>query len=166
MPSYLTIPDIPGDSVAARRQGAIEIDSWSFGCSQASGAFGTGARTNRPDFTDLTLSCPAGSASPRLFEACATGRAIPEAVLTQERGQGESGAAVEVRLTDVRVGSYTVAGTADAVLDEFRLSFASIAFTVRVPRPDGRDGEPVTTIQPSVGSPVPTPASGGVWRPR
>lgn len=166
MPSYLAIPGVPGDSVADRHEGEIEIDTWSFGCSLATGSFGSGSRANRPDLTDLTLSCRAGSASPRLLDACATGRALPQAVLTREPGLGRSGLTTEVRLTDVRVSSYAVTGAADTVLDEFRLSFATVAFTVRVPRADGRAGDPVTTTQPSHGSPVPSPSSGGVWRPR
>lgn len=166
MPSYLAIPGIPGDSVADRHENAIDIDTWSFGVTVASGNFGTGARAGRPQFTDLTLSCRGGSASPRLFEACATSRVVPEAVLTSERGTGRGGVITEVRLTDVRVGTYTAAGGHDTVLDEFRLSFAAVTFTVRVPRADGRMGDPVTTTQPSQGSPVPSPASGGVWRPR
>lgn len=166
MPSYLAIPGIPGDSVADRHEHAIDIDTWSFGVTVASGTFGTGARTGRPQFTELTLTCRSGSASPRLFEACATGRTVPEAVLTSERGTGRGGMITEVRLTDVQVSTYTTSGGQDAMLDEFRLSFATVTFTVRVPRADGRSGDPVSTTQPSQGSPVPSPASGGVWRPR
>lgn len=164
MPSYLAIPGITGDSVAARHESEIEIDTWSFSCSLATGAFGTGARANRPDLTALTLTCRSGSASPRLLEYCATGRALPQAVLTHDRGAGS--AATEVRLTDVRVTGYTVTGAGDAMTDEFRLGFGTVAFTVRVPRPDGSLGDPVTTTQPAPGSPVPSPGSGGVWRPR
>ncbi|MFT4295463.1 MAG: type VI secretion system tube protein Hcp [Micropruina sp.] len=166
MPSYLAIPGIPGDSVASRHEGAIEVRSWSFGCSLATGNFGTGTRTNRPDFTELTLSCRSGTASPRLLEACATGRAIPEAVLSREQGLGRSGTTAELRLADVRVSGYTVTGDDELLLDEFRLSFASVTFTVRVPQADGRAGDTVTTTQPSTDSPVPIPASGGIWRPR
>ncbi|MFT3833035.1 MAG: type VI secretion system tube protein Hcp [Micropruina sp.] len=166
MPSYLAIPGIAGDSHADRHEGAIEIDAWSFGATVASGSFGTGARVGRPQFTDLTLSCRSGSASPRLFEACATGRMLPEAVLTSEQGPGRVGMTTEIRLIESRVSSYTASGGADVVLDEFRLSFASVSFTVRVPAADGRAGDPVTTTQPSQGSPVPSPASGGVWRPK
>lgn len=165
MPSYLAIPGVPGDSVADRHEGDIDIDSWSFGCSLATGAFGSGSRTNRPDFTDLTLSCHAGSASPRLLEFCATGRAVAQAVLTAEAGDAP-GTTVELRLSDVRVSGYTVTGSTDAVRDEFRLSFVTVSFAVGVPRPDGAAGDPVTTTQPSHGSPIPSPASGGVWRPR
>ena len=68
MPSYLAIPGITGDSVAAHHESEIEIDTWSFSCSLATGAFGTGARANRPDLTALTLTCRSGSASPRLLE--------------------------------------------------------------------------------------------------
>ena len=64
MPSYLAIPGIPGDSVAERHEGAIEVPAWGFGCSLATGTFGTGTRANRPDLSELTLSCRSGSARP------------------------------------------------------------------------------------------------------
>ena len=166
MPSYLTIPGIPGDSAADRHEGAIEIDDWAFGCTVASGSFGTGTRANRPEFSDLTLTCRSSSASPRLLEACATGRAIPGAVLAHDQGADRPVTTTEVRLIDIRVAGYTVSGRTDAGFDEVRLSFASVTFSVRVQRPDGRAGDPVTTTQPSSGSPVPAPGSGGVWRPR
>lgn len=166
MPSYLAIPGIPGDSVAQRHEGAIEVAAWSFGCTLATGTFGTATRSSRPDLSELTLSCRSGSASPRLLEACATGRVAPEAVLTREQQLGRSGMVTEVRLTDVRVSGYTVSATDDTMLDEVRLSYARVGFTVRVPHPDGRAGDAITTTQPAVGSPVPTPGSGGVWRPR
>lgn len=166
MPSYLAIPGIPGDSMTKGHEGAIEVASWTFGCSMATGSFGSGARVGRPEFSEVTLSCRSGSASPRLLEACSTGRLAPEAVLTREQGPERSGVVTEVRFTDVRVSGYTVSATDDTMLDEIRLSYARVTFTVRSPRPDGRAGDAITTTQPSVGSPVPSPGSGGVWRPR
>ncbi|MFT3970949.1 MAG: type VI secretion system tube protein Hcp [Micropruina sp.] len=165
MPSYLAIPEIPGDSVASRHEGEIEIDTWSFGCSLATGSFGLGSRTGRPDLTDLTLTCRSGRASPRLLEYCATGRALPQAVLSSGAGTGLAGT-TEVTLTEVRVSGYTATGTTEAMLDQFQLSFATVTFTVRMQLRDGSLGDPVTTTQPTAGSPVPSPGSGGVWRPR
>jgi len=167
MPDYLAIPGIPGDSTADRHEREIEVESWSFGCTQpVTGHAGSGARVARPDFTDLVVSCRGGSASPLLLEACATSRMIDEAVLTRQSGAERAGATTEVRLSGVRVRGYTVIGSGDELRDELRFGFARVTFTMRIQLPDGRLSEEVSTTQPSMQPPVPTPGSGGVWRPR
>ena len=174
MSSYLAISGIEGDSVDDRHPHAIELDYWRFGCEQpASDAVGTGARTGRARFTDATFTCRSSSASPRLLEACATGRHFPEAVLSLDVGEGDSGPATVVRFTEVQVRGYTATGGGPGLrpTDEFRLGFAGITFSVRRQRPDGRLGDEVSTTQPAPAEavkepPLPTPGSGGVWRPR
>jgi len=167
MPNYLAIPGIPGDSTADRHEQEIEVESWSFGCTQpAAGHAGSGARVARPDFTDLVVSCRGSSASPLLLEACATSRVIDEAVLTRQSEAGRGDPATEVRLNGVRVRGYTVIGSGDDLRDEVRFGFARVTFTMRGQLPDGRPGEAVSTTQPSIQPPVPTPGSGGVWRAR
>lgn len=176
MPTYLAITGIEGDSADARHPGEIEIDSWSFGCAANTpeGA-GSGVRTGRPRFTEATFTAHTGSASPRLLEACATARTIPEAVVTREAGEAPS-STIEARFTDVRVSHYTVNGGGGSfpMIEEFRLTYATVTYTVRIQQPDGRLGDPITTTQPAAGQPAPpiaeppapTPGSGGVWRPR
>lgn len=175
MPTYLAITGIEGDSTDARHPRTIEVETWSFGCSSTTiGDLASARRAGRPQFTEVSLTCRTGSASPRLLEACATARAMPEALITHEAGDGPS-ATIEARFTDVRVSRYTVAGGGSSgMIDEFGLSYAAVTYTVRTQQPDGRLGDPITTIQPAGGRPAPpiaeppapTPGSGGVWRPR
>jgi type VI secretion system secreted protein Hcp len=174
MPTYLAIPGIQGDAAAARRQGQIAVDGWSFGCATASAAHaGSGGGAGRFQFSEATFSGRGGRASPVLLQYCATGRAVPEAVLTQDSTGDENGGPItEVRFSDVRVTAYTVTGVADARADEFRLSFTRVTFSVRTHSLDGTVGAPVSTTQPAPPAPpateppLPTPGSGGVWRPR
>ena len=175
MPSYLAIPGIQGDSTAARHHGEIEVDAWSFGCSLAAATHhASGAGAGRPQFTEATFSCRGGRASPLLLEFCATGRSVPEAVLTQESTSEAGGQVTEVRFSDGRITSYSATGADAALRDAFRLSFTRVTFSVRTQRADGSLGAPVTTTQsvraqpvpPAPQPPLPTPGSGGVWRPR
>ena len=174
MPSYLAVPGIQGDSTAARHHGEIEVDAWSFGCSLAAATHhASGAGAGRPQFTEATFSCRGGRASPLLLEFCATGRSVPEAVLTQD-STNEDRPVTEVRFGDGRITSYTASGADAALRDEVRLSFTRVIFSVRTQRADGSLGAPVTTTQttraqpvrPAPQPPLPTPGSGGVWRPR
>lgn len=167
MPSYLVIPGIRGDSEARSHEGAIEVTSWTFGVAQlpTSGA-GSAARQGRPQFNAASFGCRGGPASPLLLEFCASGRLVDEAVFTQEPATGRAGS-TEARFSDARIISYAVIGDDDLRRDDFQLSYARVTFTVRGQRPDDSLAEPVTTTQPpGEAPPVPTPGSGGVWRPR
>jgi len=175
MPTYLAIPGIQGDAAAARHQGEIEVDAWSFGCATATPAHaGSGAGADRPQFSEATFGGRAGRASPLLLQYCATGRAVPEAVLTQDSTGERGGPQTEVRFSDARVTSYTANGVDDVQRDEYRLSFTRVTFSVRTQRADGGLGTAVSTTQPALmppappmpEPPLPTPGSGGVWRPR
>ncbi len=172
MPSYLAIPGIAGDSSAEQHRGELDVDIWGFGCSVGGPTnLGSGMGSGRAQFTEATFSCRGGRASPLLLEFCATQRAVAEAVLTRAPAGEPGGTVAEVRFADVRVTGYTVLGTEDYQRDDFRLSFSKVTFTMKVQRDDGSIGAPVTTTQPMVAGPVaeppvPTPGSGGVWRPR
>ena len=171
MPSYLAIPGIRGASLARRHEGAIELTSWTFGCSQVPpGGVGSGANIGPPQFTAVTFGCRGSQASPLLLEFCATSRQVAEVVCTQESGAGGS-VTTEARFSDARVIGYSVIGDEDDRRDAFQLSFDRVTFTVHGQRPDGSLADPVTTTQPAAEPqapppPAPTPSSGGVWRPR
>ena len=172
MPSYLVIPGIQGDSQAREHEGSIEIESWSFGVTQAEApASATGSGRGRPTFSAVTFACRGGRASPLLLQFCATGRHAAQAVLTQQSGTGLQAARTEVRFTDVRIVDYTASGGEADTRDEFRLGFARVTFSVRAQLADGALADAISTTQPATilpvaPPPIPTPGSGGVWRPR
>lgn len=173
MPSYLVIPGIQGDSQARGHEGSIEIESWSFGVAQAEqrGA-GSGRPVGRGTFSDATFACRGGRASPLLLQFCATGRQVAQAVLTQQPGTaGGQSATTEARFTDVRVERYTARGDDGDTHDEFTLGYAQVTFSVRPQLGDGAPADAISTTQPAAvpatsPPPIPTPGSGGIWRPR
>lgn len=167
MPSYLTLPGITGDAVADRHEGSIEIDQWSLSCRQAGDAGGVARRQGRAEFSDVTISCGGSSASPQLLQACATGKAMPEAVLVRDQPDGAAGlTTTEVRLSDVRVTDYSCSDNGVDLRDDFHLRFGRITFTSRRLRADGSIGDPVSTTQDTGGPAPPRPATGPVWRHR
>lgn len=165
MPTYLAIEGIPGDSVDKGHEGAIDVVSWWFGVSAPAGAQPAPGLRGRPEFTELFVTARTGTASPRLLTACATGQAFAGATLTQQSGTGRGGPVTQLGLTDVRIRAFRVNGTAGEAADALEISFSALTFSVRIPGPDGRLGDPVSTTQPPP-TPVPAPGSGGVWRPR
>jgi type VI secretion system secreted protein Hcp len=91
------------------------------------GAGGGGA--GRVEIDELSFVAPSSIASPSLFLACATGRHLPEAVLTGRRTGNKGGTrnVLVIRLKDVTVTSYNQSG-GDGELpeDEASLAFAEI----------------------------------------
>ena len=105
---FLNIEGVAGESQDATHKGEIELMSFSFGATQAGGhAFGSGGGAGKVSFQDLHFSAPVNKASPRLFQACATGEHFKKATLTcRKAGGGQAQEFLKVYLTDVLVSSY------------------------------------------------------------
>lgn len=168
MASYLTIPGIPGDSLADRHAGAIEVDRWSLGCSQVGDGVATGsARAGRVRFSDLQLTCAGSSASPLLLQACVAGKAVPEVVLACDQADAAAGGSgTELRLADVSITDYTASDDGTGPRDDFRLRFGRVSFSVAAQRPDGAATQPVSATVTAQAPAAATPPSTTPWRHR
>ena len=127
----LRIDGIPGDSAVDRHKGEIDIESYSWVESRAaSGAPGGGA-TGRVNAGSFHFSARSSQASPRLFQACASGQVLRSAVLTVWITQQER---QYWRMWDVTVHHYKNSLDLKKDLmswDEFSLDFARIEFDYR-----------------------------------
>src|SRR5579884_2014717 len=82
---YLKLDGIDGESRSAKFEGAIDIESFSWGLSNSGRAIGsaaTGAGAGKVSFQDIHLTSKVSKASPKLMLACASGKHIPNATLT------------------------------------------------------------------------------------
>jgi len=125
--SFLKVPDIPGPSVVAQHKGEIEVLGYSWGMSQ-SGSFVTGGSgAGKAEFEDLLLVARTSEASPLLWEACASGKHFPTAVLTSRRGGKQPLDFLKITLMDVVVTSYDLdAADEEPPLDQFTVGYAKI----------------------------------------
>ena len=79
-----------------------------------------------------------------LFLKCATGKAIPTAVLTARKA-GESGRDFySITLSEVWIASLTQEASDGAVVESVSLSFSKIAISYTPQNPNGSLGQPVT----------------------
>jgi type VI secretion system secreted protein Hcp len=141
---FLTIPSIPGEVVDDRHPGAIEVFSWSWAVSamtQAGGG-GAGGRAGKPTLSDVTLALRWDKATPRLFDACARGIRLPEALLSARR-QGATGDYVTVRLRDATVTSASTALAGEGPAVQITMGFATVTLTYQTQLADGSLGDPV-----------------------
>ena len=110
---FLKIDGISGESTDEAHKGEIEVESFSWGVSQTSTRLGSGAGAGRAAFQDLHFTTSVSKASPVLFQKCATGQHLKEAVLTCRKAGGEQREEfLKITLSDVLVSSYQAAGSA------------------------------------------------------
>jgi type VI secretion system secreted protein Hcp len=131
---FLRIDGIAGESTDAKHKGEIDVQTWSWGESQAIAANpgGGGAGTGKVSMTDLHISANLSKASPQLLLACAAGTHIKSAVLTGRKAGKAQAEFLTFSLSDVLVSSYQAGGaTAEAPLDSISLNFSKIEMTYR-----------------------------------
>jgi type VI secretion system secreted protein Hcp len=112
---FLKIDGVRGESTDSKHKDEIEIDSFSWGVSQAGTfAFGGGAGAGKVSFKDFHFTTRVNRSSPTLMLKCANGQHIKQAVLTARKSSSEGGGEefLKVTLSDVLVSSYQNAGTA------------------------------------------------------
>jgi type VI secretion system secreted protein Hcp len=138
---FLKIDGIPGESNDAKHKGEIEVDSFSWGATNAgSHASGGGGGTGKVVFNDLHFTTHVNKSSPLLMLACASGQHIKKAVLTCRKAGGDQQEYYTVTLEDVMISSYQTGGHAggDAIpTDQVSINFTSIKFEYKPQKADG-----------------------------
>ena len=128
---YLKIDGIKGESKKLGHLGEIEMDNWGFGETQSgTAAMGSGSAAGRVSMQDFHFSKPVDSSTPLLFQHCANGKLIKEAVFTTQR-TGESGGKpieyLKVIFGDVIISSHNVSGGGDGLpMESISFNFANV----------------------------------------
>jgi type VI secretion system secreted protein Hcp len=101
---FAKIGDIKGESFDNKHKGEIEVLSWSWGVSQSAGPTpGGGGGTGRASFSDFHFTHHVDRASPLLLAACATGRHIKDATVSQRNaGEGQQDYLI-IKMNDILV---------------------------------------------------------------
>lgn len=144
---FLKIDGIDGESTDDKHQGEIELDSWSFGGAQSATFQGSGgARSGKFSAQDFNFTAKISKASPRLFEACATGKHLPSVTMTGRRAGRDLQEYLKIALTNVLLSSYQQSGAngTEVPTDQVSLSYTKIQIEYREIKQDGSFGGPVT----------------------
>ena len=96
-------------------------------------------------FQDFLFTTLISKASPKLMEACASGKHIKSAVLTARRAGGGKAEFLTFGFSDVLVTSFQTGGGEGITVpvDTAALRFSQIQVEYRVMKPDGTLGTPV-----------------------
>ncbi|HZK51733.1 MAG TPA: type VI secretion system tube protein Hcp [Actinomycetota bacterium] len=143
---FLKIDGIPGESQDAKHKDEIEVLSWSWGESAVGQPGpGSGAGSGKVQFQDFHFTSLISKASPKLMEACASGKHMKSAVLTARRAGGGKAEFLTFAFSDVLITSFETGGGEDDTVpvDSSALRFSQIRVEYRVTKPDGTLGTPV-----------------------
>jgi type VI secretion system secreted protein Hcp len=138
---FAKIGDIKGESKDAKHKDEIEVLSYSWGVANTGaepGGGGGGGGAGKATFHDLSIVHNLDKASPRLLEACATGKHLNEATITHRKaGKGQVEYLI-VKLSDVIITAVTHGGSAGAPIPEsVSMAFAKIDFEYKPQKADG-----------------------------
>jgi type VI secretion system secreted protein Hcp len=141
----LELDGIPGESADAKYPGSIEVESFSFGATNAgTTTAGGGGGAGKVSFSDISFSKRLDKSSPLLYLHCAQGKHIRSATLYVRKAGGDKPLEYYVvKLTDVLVSSVQTSGGGDVVVESFSLNFTKIEFSYAAQKPDGSLDTPV-----------------------
>lgn len=146
---FLKLDGIDGESTDDKHKGQIDIESFSWGATQAGAhAAGGGGGAGKVVFQDFHFTMKINKASPKLMLACATGQHIKSAILVSRKAGGNQEEYLTVKMSDLLVSSFQTggSGSADVVpTDQISLNFAKVEFEYKEQKADGTLGGAVKT---------------------
>lgn len=127
---FLKIDGIQGESKDAKHKNEIQVESYSFGETNAgTHQSGGGGGAGKVSMQDFHFVMKINKATPKLFLACATGQHIPVATLTCRKAGKTPQPFLEVKMYDLLVSSFQTggAGGGDILpMEQISLNFAKI----------------------------------------
>lgn len=143
---FLKIDGIQGESRDAKHKGEIDLESFSWGetnaAAPAGGSGGGGA--GKVHMEDLHVVMKLNKASPLLFLACATGQHIKQAILTARKAGKAQLEFLVFKFSDLLVSSYHTSGSSDVEpTDQVAFNFGRIEVEYRPQKADGSLDTPV-----------------------
>jgi type VI secretion system secreted protein Hcp len=140
---FLKLDGIDGESTDAKHPKTIELESWSWGETNAgSFASGTGGGgSGRVAMQDFHFVMKVNKASPALFVKCAIGEHIKSANFYARKAGGEQLDFLEITFSDLLVSSYQTGGSSGSDIlpqEQISLNFSKIQMDYRPQKPDGK----------------------------
>jgi type VI secretion system secreted protein Hcp len=148
---FLKIEGIEGESQKKGHEKEIDIVSFNFGAAQ-NGSFhsgGAGGGSGKAEIRDISIVKEVDKSSPKLFNACASGKHIKEIVIySQKAGDNEQPLTYyKIKLEDVIVSSVDNQGAShgDAIMESIVFNTAKVTFDYQPQsKSGGKEGGVVT----------------------
>lgn len=138
---FLKIDGIDGESQDAKHKKEIQIESWSFGATQSgTHAYGGGGGAGKVSMQDFHFVSNVNTASPKLFQACASGEHIKNALLTCRKAGKDQQEYLKIKLTDILISSVSHSGSPEGQIvpqEQVSINYAKIQIEYHEQKPDG-----------------------------
>lgn len=109
---YLLIDGVTGESQAVDMTNYIELDSFSFGASNAADVGGKGLSAGKASLSDFSFSCALDSASFQILKCLYTGKHVPTCTFKGRKTGGDAKPYVYVQsvMTNCYITSHSTGG--------------------------------------------------------
>jgi type VI secretion system secreted protein Hcp len=128
---FLDIAGVDGESEDAQYKNKIQVLSFSWGASQP-GTFGntSGGSAGKASFSDFSFTMQTSKATPKLMQACASGKHIATAKLHCRKSTGDGGQQDYMiwTMSPVIVSSYNTGGSsgAEIPIDSVSINYGAV----------------------------------------
>lgn len=141
---FLKVDGAPGESMDSKHKDECELLSFRFGASQSgTPSYGKGIGAGKVTMHDFHFLMKANKAGPKLFEKCASGEHIKQAILTCRKAGKEQQDYLKYTFTDLIISSYNEGGTggSDPIpVQEVSVAFAKLEIEYKEQNIDGSLG--------------------------
>ena len=145
---FLKVDGIDGESTDDKHKNEIDVESWSWGETNAgTHRGGGGGGAGKVVMQDFHFTMKVNKSTPKLMLACATGQHIKEAKLVCRKAGGDQQEYMSVKFSDLLVSSYQTGGSSGDVIptDQVALNFSKIEFEYKPQKADGSLDAPIKT---------------------
>jgi len=135
---FMKIDNVDGESKDKKYVNWIELESWSWGASQAgTQAFGGGGGSGKVSMQDFHFTKKIDKSTFALLEHCATGKHFNSCKMIARKAGGTQQDYMVVEMKQVLVGSYNTggqgaAGGGDLPMEQVSMNFAEIEITYSI----------------------------------
>lgn len=143
---FLKIDTIKGESKDSKHKDEIDVESWSWGETNAGGhSYGGGGGAGKVSMQDFHFVMRTCKATPELMLACAEGRHIKEATLTCRKAGKEQQEYLKIKFSDLLISSYQTGGSSGEVvpMDQVSFNYSKIEYEYSPQKADGTLDSPV-----------------------
>lgn len=141
---YLKIDGIEGESHDDKHKGEIDLESWSWGCTQSgTSSGGGGGGAGKVSMQDFHFVMKVNKATPKLILACASGQHVKSAILTCRKAGGEQEEFLKYTFSDVLISSYQTGGSGGSDViptEQISFNYAKMEVEYKEQKPDGTLG--------------------------
>lgn len=140
---YLKLPDIKGESTVEEYADQIEINSFSYSCSQPTSPVRSndGPTTGRAMHNLISLSKSMDLASTDICKQVWGGNTLADAVITFCRTDNNKDLPyLVITLEEVVVANYTISGGGGIPSESISLNFSTIKFDYKQQKKEGQEG--------------------------